>query len=318
MFRPYFCDWVTARLPVQGHIPMNKRIELSPDGEILSEFNTRMKIRDSGDTTVFISRQDDGWLGVDGNLGRWGRSDNVWGYGVFYCLSNFLAQVLPGLGLVQTGAAVLGRVDLTYNVNVGAGSIGAYTHYAAGIRLGRAKPTAYETGTAWGLGSKRWSAKIYDKIADLKRRGQHDLANQLIVQCGVGFARHELTLRGPVLKELGLLSSSDWIGGDMEKKICEKMWADMDVGGACVEDALVELPPRLAAALLAYRQGYDYVAAASDGRFSRASLYRLRADLRKLVGVDIFVAASVSRIPVKVRAIQPVLHQVPDWYRLAA
>lgn len=313
-FKPYFCDWVTARLPVSGFIPMNKRIELSPDGEILSEFNTRMRIRDSGDTTVFISRQDDGWLGVDGNLGRWGRSDNVWGYGVFYCLSNFLAQVLPGLGLVQTGAAVLGRVDLTYNVDVGAGSISAYTHFGAGIRLGRAKPTVFETGVAWGLGSKRWSAKIYDKRADLIRRGQKELAEKL----SVGTARHEITLRGPVLKDLGLLSASDWIGGDMEQKICVKMWADMDVGGCTVEDALVGLPPRIAAALLAYRQGYDYVAAARDGRFSRASLYRLRADIRKLAGVDIFVASSVSRLPVRVRQVVPVVQSVPDWYRLAA
>lgn len=313
-FQPYFCDWITARLPVEGCIPLNRRLDSSPDGEVLAEYNLRMRLRDSGDTSVYISRQDDGWLGVDGNLGRWGRSNNVWGYGVFFALARFLADVLPGLGLVQTGPAVLGRVDLTYNVSVGAGAVSAYTHFAAGVRLGRAKPTAYETGVAWGLGSRRWSAKIYDKRADLDRRGQKDLSKRL----DPGFVRHEVTLRGPVLREMGLVRAADWMGGDMEKIVCEKIWADLDAGGATVDDALSDMSPRLASALLAYRQGYDYVAAARDGKFSRASLYRLRRDIRDCAGVDIFVPGSVSRIPVKVRQIQPVVQDVPDWYRLAA
>lgn len=307
--QPLFCDWVTLIVPVENLPTMGRQLWIDEHGVIIRDAPRALFHRTSADTNFKIMQINDKELWIDGNLGRFRRGDNLFGYSVKDCLE-LLPELLNSLQVRASGVVRLTRIDLTENLSVGSGSVSRFTHWAGGQRLKRHKPTCFETGVAWGLGSKHWSAKIYDKAADLKRTKKSGLA-QLI---GNGIARREITLRQKALEKFQLTNPADWLEGT-EQIIMNCIFQQLDKGGCSIEQlGTGELSPRIESAIHAWRNGYDWPAAHRDGKVSRATLFRLRREVLDAAGIDLFIPSDIRRLPVRVHEIKPVRLEVPHWY----
>jgi hypothetical protein len=318
MLKNLFCDWVSAICKVESLPSLGRVITLDGDGVFVSDRQKTHEIHRTSSSTVFkIIQTGLNEVYVDGNIGRYKRSDNLFGYGVVEA-SGFLKDLLADMGMVMVGSPRFTRIDVTQNFLVGEGVISRYTHWCAGLRLGRHKPTVYEHGVAWGLGSTHWSAKIYDKYVDLCRHKKKTLADRI----GKGIARRELTLRKVELEKLNLTTPENWTDG-MEQIIMDKYFAVINKGGASVEElGSMDIPLRIENAIQAWRNGKDFAALSRESAAARRQAYRLRKDILHYAGVDIFQPSSITRLPVRVIEIKPEALTVPYWYeeytRLAA
>lgn len=255
-----------------------------------------------------------GTLHLDGNLGRFGATSNLFGLHV----RDSAERVLDLLGkstdtfFENPLALHLRRVDLTCNFSFAtAADAAAYIDWSAQHHIGRATARHYATGCAWV--TENWSAKVYDKLADMRRHNLNDLADELQRREGY-ILRHEITLRTDELNRLGLNTLDKW-SPEMENVIFSEKFAPiLRAENLPSLDELAEtLPTRLATCLQAWRNGMDYQAALRDRRISRATFYRLRADLLSH-GVDISERCNVRTLNIRPRLIemQP-LHQ-PAWW----
>lgn len=264
-----------------------------------------------------------GTLHLDGNLGRFGKESNLFGLSV----QDSARNVLDLLGhstqtyFERPDALNLRRVDLTCNFAFSTASDAAsYIEWAAQNQLGRTAARSYPTGCTWV--TENWSCKVYDKLADMRRHQLNDLADELQRREGY-ILRLEMTLRTDELKRLDLLTSDKWKspteGQTMENVIFSDKFAPLLRGDSLPSiDHLAEtLPTRLATCLQAWRNGMDFKAAMRDNRLSRATYYRLRADLLAH-GVDIGSRCSVTTLNIRPRLVEMrPLHQ-PNWWKVAA
>lgn len=288
---------------------MGRQLWLDVDGVVVKDCTRATYYRTSSDTCFKVIQMNNHELYIDGNLGRFKRHDNLFGYTVAGCI-DFLPELLASIGAEADGQPRLTRIDLTENLSVGEGCVSRFTHWAAGQRLGRLKPTVYETGVAWGLGSSHWSAKIYDKNFDLRRTKRSHLAGLI----GTGVARREVTLRQKQLEKYDLTNPNEWTE-NTEEIIMKCIFSQLDKGGCSVEKlAAGLLPLRVENAMQAWRNGKDFVAAYREGQLSRRTLYRLRREVLDHTGIDLFQPSDVRRLAVEVIEIKPVRLEVPAWY----
>jgi hypothetical protein len=309
-FKNIFCDWVSAFVTVDNLPSLGRVVWIDTDGVITRDTPKTQELHKTSSSTVFkIVQTGENQIWIDGNIGRFNRYDNLFGYSVADACS-FIRDLLSSKGMTMLDVPRLTRVDVTQNLFVGDASISRFTHWAAGQRLGRHKPTLYESGVAWGLGSKHWSAKIYDKHLDLVRTKKKPLAEMI----GRGIARKEITLRQRQLEKYGLENPADWTD-NTEQIIMNCIFRQIDKGGASVEEIVdSNIPLRIENIIQSWRNGKDFVAAFRDGAISKATLYRMRKEVLMVSGLDILQPADLLRLPVKVHEIKPQILQVPDWY----
>jgi hypothetical protein len=271
---------------------------------------------------------------LEGNIGRFDRPENLFGYTVAECvqLANRLLATFglppftdaPPMPMTRKGGedggfqavgAVITRVDLTCNWCTGsAGNVEQFIRHLQGFKSGRQEPRSYKTtGVAWGEGSKYWYAKVYDKAGEYFRQcGKKSKAfDPALFQFmfDQGIARHEVELKSRYLKQNNLWRMSQW-GEGMEDRIYV-LFNDV-IGGASHVDSFLEIPGRAGELAVAWRDGADL-----KKRLSTATYYRYRKELLKY-NIDIAVPSNVTRlnnrVKVEVIALSPV--QVPDWYHL--
>lgn len=259
-----------------------------------------------------------GTLHLDGNLGRFGKKSNLFGKSVVD--SSKLALELLGSATDtyyhEAEKVALRRVDLTSNFVFGSATdAAAYLDWAKQNHIGRASAKPYETGCTWV--TENWSAKVYDKIADMRRHNQNDLANELMKREGY-VLRLEMTLRTDELKRLQLDSLDKW-NADMEKIIFSEKFAPILISQnlPSADDLCDTLPVRLATAVQAWRNGMDYRAAFNDGRITRRTYQRLKAELLPY-GVDISIRCNVRTLAIRPRLIEMKPLHEPDWWKEAA
>jgi hypothetical protein len=329
-----FCDWLSIYQVHFVGVPMvndGHVFAVDQDGAVEWDVAKKLVHRGSHDTSIRI-RSDGFRVSLEGNIGRFNRPDNVFGYNVSDCvkLANILLQQfgLPPFtdhapmqlvtkggedGGFQAVGAVITRVDLTCNWVTGSpGNCEQYIRYLQGFKSGRQEPTSYKTsGVAWGTGSKYWYAKVYDKAGEYYRQfGKKSKAFDFELYNWAhehGIARHEIELKSRYLKQNNLWRIVQW-GKGMEERIYA-LFNDV-IGGASHVDSFLEIPGRAGELAVAWRDGADL-----KKRLSTATYYRYRNKLLEY-GIDIAVPANVVRLRSRVEVITLSPAVIPDWYQL--
>ena len=330
-----FCDWLSL---YQCHsrkdlpIVMDGRVRFTDaDGVIKLDIAQKLVHKGSFETSLRVCC-DGSRVTFEGNIGRFNRSDNVFGYSVGQCvvLAN---RVLVSLGLppftdpmpmplngpqgcdkgFQAVGAVITRIDLTMNYQTGSASTAPQViRYLQGFRSGKFEPRPYRTtGVSWGEGSKWFYAKVYDKAADYIRHraetsDKHDetLYSWLLRS---GIVRHEITLKSRWLKQKGLWRFSLWDEA-MQGRV-HAMFGDVIADSAHVDEYL-EIPGRAGELAIAWRDGADLRTRLSQGTFYKYKKVLLR------YGIDITIPANVTRLNTRLEIIRLEPCSVPAWYAL--
>lgn len=329
-----FCDWLSIYQVHLGGVPLvndGHVFSVDQDGEIKWDIPQKVVHRGSHDTSIRI-RSDGYRVTFEGNIGRFNRSDNLFGYSVRDCIrlaNTMLAEFgLPPfvdkapMQLVRKGGvdggyqavgAVITRVDLTRNWMTGSpGNCSQFIRHLQGFKSGRQEPKSYKTtGVSWGEGSKFWYAKVYDKAGEYFRqigKGSKKFDPELfeyMLQSGI--ARHEIELKTRYLSQNNLWRFSQW-GDGVEERIYA-LFNDVIDGSAHV-DTYLEIPGRAGELAVAWRDGADL-----KKRLAQNTYYRYRRELLKY-GIDIAVPCNVTRLRSRVEVITLTPAVAPAWYVL--
>ena len=329
-----FCDWISIYqvhpagvcLVNDGHV-----FSVDQDGVIKWDVPAKLVHRGSHDTSIRI-RSDGMRVSLEGNIGRFNRSDNLFGYTVAECIklaNNLLrdfglppftvgnvisiSKTLYGDAREHMTGAVLTRIDLTQNWLTGSpGNVSQYIRYLQGFKAGRQEPKPYKTtGVSWGEGSTYWYGKVYDKAAEyFRQNGKNSKKFDAILfdyMLNAGIARHEIELKSRYLLQNNLRCFSLWVDG-MEERIYALF--NEVVAGKTHVDQYLEIPGRAGELAVAWRDGADL-----KKRLAPNTYYRYRRELLKY-NIDIAVPANVSRLKTRVEVITLSPAVAPVWYSL--
>lgn len=360
-----FCDWLTI---YQDHLPrkvdgvsvpwpvlndgyvvrfesdsFSRAVDLET-GELRAVFDAskaeytvsrRMEHEGSYDTRVSV-RCDGSRVELSGNVGRFGRRDNLFGVPVLETveLANDIVRAL-GLppfshheanfeharddGFHVSHNAVITRVDLTSNFAAG-NRDAAYRvlHWMSGqgtARNGGKSPRNYGNGITWGEGSKRHYEKLYYKADEL---GQH-VSDEVRQYCeSQGLLRFEVSLKSRQLSRDNLQSMVSWskLGQDGQRmdNVVYGRFADVLTRNQVTVMDLHKIPGKLGLIARSYLNGDNPYETEGAGMSTRR---RWRAALLR-EGLDIARPMDVTRMAYRIRMIelQPVC--APDWYQRVA
>lgn len=336
---PFFVDWLSLYQAHPQELPVIDDgcvMGVDSSGELVWQTNRKARIEGSHETSVSV-RCDGHTVWFEGNVSRFGRSNNLFGFDLAECLRrvNDILQKL-GLppftwgrkfhrpkkthtangGLVNTGeleecwtGARITRIDLT--ANYAAGSIADARAYMEWLgtqqHSARVKVDTYADGETvdWGKGSRRVYAKCYLKSTEMQRRGA---PAHLVEYCEeVGTIRFEVTVKSTQLIAMGC----QYLGSlDMQQLVL--LFEDRrSVMGRAehTTDDLSELPNQYRRTARDYLAGDDLA-----GRMSRMTFYRHRKALLAY-GLDISVKRNVINFQPKVRVIELRALSAPSWYQ---
>lgn len=354
-----FCDWLTiyqdhygVELPVinDGCVvrfePEAFATAIDPEtGELrpvfdaaLAEYTVQRRMEHEGSYGTKISIRCDGRrVELSGNVGRFGRPDNLFGDRVLATVAK-ANQIIEALGLppfencqhrqnamharednfMHLGA-VITRVDLTANFAAGSREAAfRVLHWMSGQGTARnsgKNPHNYGNGITWNEGSKRHYEKLYFKADELGKHVSEAVRDYCNRQ---GILRYEVSLKARELADKGLQSLTAWAqvtkeGHTMENVIYGK-FAEVLTRNQVTVTEIQDIPGKLGMIAESYLNGNNpYETKNVDPRTRR----RWRSALMKY-GVDISVPIDVTRLTTRIRVIdlQPVA--APDWYRNAA
>lgn len=328
---PFFVDWLTIQQSYDYDLPqVTAGVVWSADAQGQVEWQTVRAaiVEGSYDTSIQV-RCDGRTVRLSGNVSRFGRSDNVFGYDLAACLrraSSIVAQFgLPPFtagqkfyrhakiaGVVDlrpawTGARI-SRLDLTANYETGSMSDArAYLAWLGTQQTSaRIKVGVHGDGETvdWGRGSRRVYAKAYLKAPELLR---HNGPRQLIEYCqDAGVVRFEVTVKANQLQSMGC----DYLGGlDMGQliELFEERRSVL-VRASHTHDDLERLPNTLRRTARDWLAGDDLRA-----RMSLATFKRHRSGLLPY-GIDIAVKRNVVNFKPRVRVIEVRPAIAPPWY----
>jgi hypothetical protein len=347
-----FCDFLHMSQTFSKKVPFKSFsdgliVRLDGAGEVVFQSEAFKEVEGSFDTKLRI-RMFDNRLELRGNVGRFGRSDNVFGIPFSQCVARAneilrgefgLPEFTPGEPfvhsskgnappkLVYTGARV-SRIDMTRNYATGSEQAAgdAIMHFG-GIQPTRAMSHAYGKETiTYGEGSTYTYAKLYDKYREMLRHksGSPELLEWVREQ---GLIRYELEMKYAFLERhginfLGGLMGTTEVHGDSVEYLPDGKIRDglltnqfrkysrfLSEAKMHIDEKL-DLPGHLAGTYLMWRDGYDLRA-----RLPKATFYKHRKALRAY-GVDIAIAHNVQRLPVKFRVVSLTPAERPDWYAL--
>lgn len=340
-----FCDWLSMyQRHYGGGLPKvadGAVMRIDADGEVESVTLKKHCIEGSHETSVFV-RCDGETVWFDGNVSRWGRPDNVFGYSFRQCLQ-IINSLLQSLGLppftegeryvtnvkgeprtVWTGAKVT-RVDVTRNFSVGSKEDAYhFMRYLSGQQADRVKTGTYGEGETvdWGRGSRYAYAKAYLKGPELRRHAGRAAPGdnlfkpapdpyilQLADWCdSVGLVRFEMTFKATKLHDMGC----NHLGGFDMKQLeieFERKAEILTRANADVEE-LTALPKHLLATYRMWQAGDDLTL-----KLARNTFYVHRRALLPY-GVDIAIKSNVVPMRARTRVIQLGPVSMPDFYEL--
>jgi Phage replication protein CRI/Phage X family len=331
---PFFVDWLTIKQTFDFEIPViNAGVFFSVDanGEVEWQTQRSSQIQGSYDTTIQL-RSDGHTLSFSGNVSRFGRTNNLFGYSFGDCLrriNNILSRFAlpPFTGgqkfyrnvrhedgtysqkLAYTGASI-SRIDLTKNYETGSlSNARAYLEFLAtqqgNARLKVATSSDGET-VHWGAGSRRLYSKVYIKSTEMRK---HDMPMDLIEYCEeVGIVRFEITAKATQLQDMGC----NYLGGfDMKQlEILFNERASLLTRAEHTVDDLETLPNAFRRTARDYLAGDDLTSHLSVSTFRRHRLALLP------FGIDISVRRNVIDFKPRVRVIELKPASVPSWYQL--
>jgi hypothetical protein len=328
-----FCDWVSMYQRHGAGLPKlcdGAFMRIDREGEIVNTTLKKLKIEGSHETAIFI-RCDGETVWFEGNVSKYERLDNVFGYSFRQCFLR-INNILHSLGLpaftegekfmtnvkgeprsVWTGASVT-RVDVTENFSTGSKEDAfSFMRFLAAQQASRLKTGTYGEGETvdWGRGSRVVYSKAYLKAPELRRHNK-SLDPYLVMLSdwcdSVGLVRFETTYKSTFLHKHGL----NYLGGfDMRQIECdfEERRGILSRCSAEVDD-LSSLPKALLSTLRMWQAGDDIVS-----KLSRPTFYRHRRGLLA-VGVDIAIKSNVTQLKTRTKVITLGLLTAPDFYQL--
>lgn len=331
---PFFVDWLTMRQSFEIELPViNAGVVCAMDthGEIQWRTDRASQISGSFATTIQL-RCDGHTVMFSGNVSRFGRTNNLFGFSFADCLRR-VNSVLARFGLPfftagkkfylnvrhQDGStslrpawtgATISRMDLTANYETGSlSNARAYLEFLS-TQQGNARlkvGTRVDGETVdWGRGSRAIYSKIYIKSAELRK---HDGPPDLIEHCeNVGLVRFEITAKSTQLIAMGC----NYLGGFDMHKITHLFTerAAVLTRATHTHDDLEELPNQFR------RTARDYLAGDDLSKRLSISTYRRHRMALLSYGLDISVRRNVINFLPRVRVIELKTATVPCWYQL--
>lgn len=332
---PFFVDWLSiSQVHTEGGLPVVDAgcvMGIDDSGEL--EWKTTRAVKHEGSFETSLNVRSDGFrVTFSGNVSRFGRPDNLFGFDFWACLDRVNA-VLHHYGLPSfsagkkieriargevryewTGARV-SRIDLTANYEAGsADDAHAVMQYLGSQHARRHEGRVLGQGetVAWGAGSRRQYWKAYIKHLELMRHGGGN--ERVIEHCATrGVVRFEGTLRSNALTDLGCAFLGDYESGWAMGQLVQLFEQQTEIMRRAEHstDELENLPRALRTTARDYMAGMD-----CSARMSRTTFYRHRAELMKF-GIDIAVR-NVRPFQPRIRVIELRPAEVPSWYELAA
>lgn len=327
----FFIDWLSLRQTHEIELPMvcsGVVWATDEDGGVQWRTIKAHTFEGSHETSVQV-RCDGTTVNFSGNVSRFGRTNNLFGYSFSRCLE-IVNEILAHFGLppftvgqkfyrhvktkntcrlapAWTGASVT-RIDLTSNFETGSlSNARAYLEWLASQQgTARIKVGTHGDGETvdWGRGSRAVYAKAYLKSEELRR---HSADPQLIDHCeAVGLVRFEVTVKATWLHNAGC----NYLGG-LDMTQLELLFEDRKKVLTRAEhtvDDLEQLPRALRCTARDWLAGDDLSTKLSD-----RTLRRHRSALLPY-GIDIAVKRNVVEFRPRVRVIEVRPAAIPSWY----
>jgi len=342
---PFFVDWLTISQdhPAGGLPCVDAGTVWASDdaGEI--EWKSVRRVQHEGSFETSVSVRCDGFrVEFSGNVSRFGRGDNLFGFSLSECFERVnailayygLPPFTPGrrIQFIKRGAvrmawtgARISRVDVTVNFESGSASNAhAVLQYLGSQHVGRQNGRVLGDGETvdWGgkgkggKGSKRQYWKAYIKHLELqKHQARTGLVDPRVIEhCELrGVVRFEGTIRSNALTDLGCAYLGDYVTGWAMPQLVSLFGEHTEVFSRVEQstDDLDDLPKHLRGTARDYLAGMDCAS-----RMSRATFFRHRSALLPF-GIDISMRNIVPFKP-RVRVVELTRAVVPSWYQLAA
>lgn len=344
-----FCDWVSMYQDHGGDLPRLSDgcfVRFDADGVHESTTLKKLKVEGSHETSLFV-RCDGSTVWFEGNISKFGRPDNVFGYSFAQCLERINAFLsahqlppftkgvrgeyqAPGgkMRPIWTGARIT-RLDLTVNYSSGSKENGYhFMRFLASQQASRLKTGTHGEGETvdFGRHSRRVYSKAYLKGPELLKHAKRNekkttaeknslqfdsYLNQLADWCNeIGLVRFETTYHSTFLID----NYFQFLGG-IDMTILESDFTQRQsvfTRANAEVDSLASLEPKILAVYRMWQAGDDIVSS-----MSRATFYRYRSLLLPH-GIDIAIKSNVIKFEPKTRVIQLVPVTMPDFYKLPA
>jgi len=332
MDHPIFIDYLSMKQThPEGDLPVINQgcvWSIDENGEVEWTTNKAMEYEGSFGTKLRL-RCDGFTIEASGNIGRFRRPDNLFGYSYEECVKKW-NEVLHDFSLPPftkgqmvmwaddtffswTGA-INTRIDLTKNYALfGRENLGWFMGWLATHQKGRLKVgVSADGGTiSWGEGSKYIYEKFYDKLLEMQRKTKRHFIPEDVIKYveQVGIGRHELTLKTRFLTQNGFrfLGSTDMAQLiDLYNHRSQLVLTDK-----VPYDDLSEIPQPYRATAKDWRDGVDLLSSMKERTYRRHRQYLLQ------YGIDIATKCNVEymRTRVKHKEINPTALVAPDWYK---
>jgi Phage replication protein CRI/Phage X family len=341
-----FCDWVSIYQTHQsGELTLvNDGCFVRYDAEGAHESTTlkKLKIDGSHETGIFL-RCDGSTVWFEGNVSKFARQDNVFGFSLLQCIERINA-ILATVGLppftcgmpyrsqvsdkLQYTGARITRLDLTNNFASGSSENSyAFMRHLSMQQASRLKTGVYGKGETvdFGRGSRRVYSKAYLKAPELLRHMKKQLKgqetnysrsfdpyiNSLAEWCDqIGLVRFETTYKSTFLID----NHHQFLGGlDMRHLEADfVVRQDVFTRANCEADELASLDKNTLSCYRMWQAGDDITS-----KYKKSQFYKLRSALLPH-GVDIAVKSNVLNFQPRVRVIKLSPCVVPDFYQLSA
>lgn len=330
MQNPVFIDYLSMNQTHHGiKLPLvNKGAVWSVDEDGKIEWTTeRHFILEGSHSTKLMLRCDGSTVQASGNIGRFRRPDNLFGYSYEecvdkwnsvlndFCLPPFTAGQLTSFygdkSFSFTGA-VNTRIDITKNYAFfNREDLEIYMGWLATHQRGRLKVGVSADGATvhWGQGSKYVYEKFYDKLREMQHHNKKTPLPKEVMDYveEVGVGRHEITLKTRFLTQNGLRFLGATNMGTIHQIYRER--SQLVLEKKIPFDEFNDIPKPYRGTAKDWRDG---VALAS--MMNERTYRRHRAELKKY-GIDIATTPNIKSLPMKTREIQIAALTAPDWYR---
>lgn len=341
-----FCDWLSVHQTHEATLPViSDGCYVRFDADGTHEHTTLKKVRIEGshETSIFV-KCDGHSVHFEGNVSKWGRPDNVFGFSFHDCIARIndllakqgLPPFTPGKKMEVstpqgwrthwTGARI-SRIDVTQNFAAGsAENAYHFMRFLAGQQASRLKTGTYGEGETvdFGKHSRRVYSKAYLKGPELLRHAKKPKKNQsefskpfdpylfeLAEWCNsIGLVRFETTYKSTFLIDNGF----QFLGGinmaNLEIDFKERQ--SVFTRANCEIEELSSLDTKTLAIYRMWQAGDDITK-----KCSRATFYRHRSKLLPF-GIDIAVKSNVIPFQPKTRIIKLEPVKIPDFYQIPA
>ncbi len=328
MANEIFIDWITIS---QLH---TEREELLPiyQGGIFVEYDALGNARyervrpatftGSHDTSIRL-KSDGKHLSLSGNVGRYGRKDNLFNLGWRETIAKasrmVMAKGLPSFSPppVRSSAfepegfgARISRLDITCNFATGSESQArALIRWLANRSVSRMKKGRAGDESVWFVNT-RHMLKAYIKHIEMAKHGtpEDDPVYQWCKSQGV--VRVEIELKRRLLSDEGLRNLENITQEKLEAIFHQETEIFRQVDRSDEPDLLDAIPAKSRIYAAAWLAGQDL-----SNMAHRATLFRHAKILREY-GLDIMEPRNIEFFPVKVQLVELKPISMPDWYSL--